>query len=75
MERMDTWSALAGIAEFYSSFSERRLHPLVGQLTGPKMGRYLGTPMVLPGRSMAQVVDKKVVGDRGFEPLTSTVCR
>jgi len=38
------------------------------------MGTLLGTPVVLPGRSMAQVVEKKVVGDTGFEPLTPTVC-
>jgi hypothetical protein len=35
----------------------------------------MGTPVVLPGRAVAQVVEKTVVGDRGFEPLTSTVWR
>ncbi|OGD32543.1 MAG: hypothetical protein A2V45_06990 [Candidatus Aminicenantes bacterium RBG_19FT_COMBO_58_17] len=35
----------------------------------------LGTTVVLPGRGIVQVVDKKAVGDRGLEPLTSTVCR
>jgi hypothetical protein len=38
-----------------------------------KMGAFLDAPMVLPGRGITQVVEKKVVGDRGFEPLASTV--
>jgi hypothetical protein len=38
-----------------------------------KMGAFLGTCAVLPGKGIAQVVDKKVVGDTGFEPVTSTV--
>jgi hypothetical protein len=61
--------------EIHSQLSERHLHGVAGQLPGPKMGTLLGTPVVLPGRAMAQVVDKKVVGDRGFEPLTPTVCK
>jgi hypothetical protein len=40
--------------EIYSHLSERHLHHVVGQLPGPKMGTLLGTPVVLPGRSMAQ---------------------
>ena len=61
--------------EIYSHFSERHLHHVVGQLPGPKMGTLLVTPVVLPGRGIVQIIGKEVVGDRGFEPLTSTVCR
>ena len=35
----------------------------------------LGANLILPGRSVAQVVANKVVGDTGFEPLASTLCR
>jgi len=35
----------------------------------------LGTPYILPGRRIAEVVENKVVGDTGFEPVTSTVCK
>ena len=59
--------------EIYSHLSDKHLHGVVGQLPGPEMGAILGAHAVLPGRAMAQVVDKKVVGDTGFEPVTSTV--
>jgi hypothetical protein len=36
-------------------------------------GSNLSTPVVLPGRTMAQGIDNKRVGDTGFEPVTSTV--
>ena len=61
--------------EVNAHLSERHLHDVVGLLPGPKMGAFLGAPVVLPGRGISQVVDKKVVGDTGFEPVTSTVCR
>jgi hypothetical protein len=32
----------------------------------------LGTPAILPGKGTTQVIEKKVVGDTGFEPVTST---
>jgi len=59
--------------EVYAHLSERHLHGIVGQLPPQKMGTILGTIAVLPGKEIVQVVDNKVVGDRGFEPLTSTV--
>jgi integrase len=59
--------------EVYAHLSERHLHHIVGQLPPQKMGTILGTPVVLPGRGIVQVVDNKVVGDTGFEPVTSTV--
>ena len=59
--------------EIYSHLSDKHLHGVVGQLPGPEMGAILGAHAVLPGRVMAQVVDKKMVGDTGFEPVTSTV--
>lgn len=43
--------------EIYSHLSERHLHHVVGQLPGPKMGTLLGTPVVLPGRGITQVVE------------------
>jgi len=59
--------------EIYAHLSDRHLHQVVDQLPGPKMGTLLGTPVVLPGRGMAQVIENKRVGDAGFEPATSTV--
>jgi hypothetical protein len=41
--------------EVYAHLSERHLHYVVGQLTGPKMDTHLGTPVVFPGLTMAQV--------------------
>jgi hypothetical protein len=31
--------------------------------------------LILLGKGITQVVDNKVVGDTGFEPVTSTVCK
>jgi hypothetical protein len=45
----------------------------VGRFPSPKPVTVLVTPVVLPGRGIVQVVDNKVVGDTGFEPVTSTV--
>ena len=59
--------------EVYAHLSERHLHHIVGQLPPQKMGTILGTIAVLPGKGIVQVVDNKVVGDTGFEPVTSTV--
>jgi hypothetical protein len=35
----------------------------------------LGTPSGFGEPEMTQVVDNKMVGDTGFEPVTSTVCK
>jgi len=35
----------------------------------------LGTSVILPGKGIPQVIEKKVVGDTGFEPVTSTECK
>jgi len=59
--------------EIYSHLSDKHLHGVVGQLPGPEMGANLGAVAILPGRAVAQLVEKKMVGDRGLEPLTSTV--
>jgi len=45
-------------AEIYSHLSDRHLNGLVGHLPGPKMGTLFGTPVVFPGRTMAQVLDE-----------------
>ncbi len=42
-------------------------------LPGPNLGTVLGTPHVLEGDQIAQVIENKMVGDTGFEPVTSTV--
>jgi hypothetical protein len=49
----------------------KHLHHVVGQRPGPKVG----IPVVLPGRTTAQIVDNKGVDDIGLEPLTSPVFR
>jgi len=59
--------------EIYSHLSERHLQHVVQLLPGPNLGTVLGTPAILPGKGITQVVEKKVVGDTGFEPVTSTV--
>ena len=59
--------------EMYSHLSDKHLHAVVRMLPSPNLGTVLGTPAVLEGRALTQVVEKKVVGDTGFEPVTSTV--
>ena len=59
--------------EIYAHLSERHLHHVVSMLPSPKPVTVLVTPVVLPGKGIVQVVDNKVVGDTGFEPVTSTV--
>jgi len=59
--------------EIYSHLADRYLQTVVNQLPSPDLGTNLGTTVVLPGRGIVQVTDKKMVGDRGLEPLTSTV--
>jgi hypothetical protein len=61
--------------QIYAHLSDQHLSELINQLPDTKMGTILGTPVVLMGRVMAQMVDNKVVGDTGFEPVTSTVWR
>ncbi len=41
----------------------------------PNLDILLGTPAFLPDKGIMPVVDNKMVGDTGFEPLTSTVCK
>jgi hypothetical protein len=48
---------------------------VVDHLPGPEMDTLLGAAVVLSGRGIVQIAEKKMVGDRGLEPLTSTVCR
>ena len=59
--------------EIYSHLSDGHLYHVIQQLPGPNLGIVLGTPVILPGKGITQVVEKKVVGDAGFEPATSTV--
>jgi integrase len=59
--------------EIYSHLSDKHLHGVIGQLPGPEMGANLGAKVILPGRALAQVIEKKMVGDTGFEPATPTV--
>jgi integrase/recombinase XerD len=59
--------------EIYSHLADRYLQTVVNQLPSPDLDINLGTTVILPGRGIVQVEEKKVVGDRGLEPLTSTV--
>jgi hypothetical protein len=49
--------------EIYAHLADKYLRGVVNLLPGPNLGTVLGTPVVLPGRGIVQVVDKKVVGD------------
>ena len=59
--------------EVYSHLSDGHLHHVVQQLPGPNLGTFLGAPYNLKGQKIAEVIEKKMVGDTGFEPVTSTV--
>ncbi len=59
--------------EIYSHLSDKHLHTVIRMLPGPNLGTVMGTPAILEGRAITQVIEKKVVGDTGFEPVTSTV--
>jgi len=62
--------------QIYAHLTDQHLSELVNQLPVPKMDTNLDTALVLPGRGVVQVVennDDEVVGDTGFEPVTSTV--
>jgi hypothetical protein len=64
-----------GTTEIYPHLSDKHLHGVVSYLPSPDLGTFLDTPVVLLERGIVQVVEKKLVGGRGFEPLTSTECR
>jgi hypothetical protein len=59
--------------EVYYHLADRYLQTIVDHLPSPDLDINLGTTVILPGRGIVQVEEKKVVGDRGLEPLTSTV--
>ncbi len=59
--------------EIYSHLSDGHLHHVIQQLPGPNLGTVLGTPYILDGRKIAEVVENNMVGDAGFEPATSSV--
>ena len=61
--------------EIYAHLSDKHLYHVVSLLPSPNLGIVLGTPAILPVKGITQVIEKKVVGDTGFEPVTSTVCR
>jgi hypothetical protein len=51
------------------------LHHIVRMLPGSNLGTVLVTPDDFMAPEIPQIVDKKMVGDTGFEPVTSTVCK
>jgi hypothetical protein len=59
--------------EIYAHLSDRHLPHVVSMLPSPNLGTILDTTAILPSKGITQVVDNKVVGDTGFEPVTSTV--
>ena len=61
--------------EIYAHLSDKHLYHVVSLLPSPNLGIVLGIPVILPGSGITQVVDNKMVGDTGFEPVTSTVCK
>ena len=61
--------------EIYAHLSDKLLYHVLSMLPFPNMVTVLVTPSVLSGKGITQVVDNKVVGDTGFEPVTFTVCK
>jgi len=61
--------------EIYAHLIDKHLYHVVSMLPSPNMVTVLVTPAVLPGKGITQVIEKKLVGDTGFEPVTSTVCK
>ena len=59
--------------EIYAYLSDKHLYHVVSLLPSQNLGTVLGTPAILSGKGITQIVEKKVVGDTGFEPVTSTV--
>ena len=59
--------------EIYSHLSDQHLHSIICMLPSPNLGTVLGTPYILEGDQIAQVIENSMVGDTGFEPVTSTV--
>jgi len=59
--------------EIYARLSYKHLHHVVSMLPSPNMVTVWGTTSFLEGSQITQVFEKKVVGDTGFEPVTSTV--
>ena len=57
----------------YAHLSDMHLHHVVSMLPSSNMVTVLVTPVVLPEKEITQVIDNKVMGDTGFEPVTSTV--
>ena len=55
--------------EIYSHLSEGHLHHVIQQLPDPNLGTFPGTPYVLEGRRIAEVIENNMVGDAGFEPV------
>jgi hypothetical protein len=52
---------------------DRCFQTVVDHLPGLEMDTLLGAAVVLSGRGIVQIAEKKVVGDTGFEPVTPTV--
>jgi hypothetical protein len=60
--------------EIYAHLSDKHLYHVVSLLSSPNVDTLLGTLAILPEKGITQAVDNKMVGDTGFEPVTSTVC-
>ncbi len=61
--------------EIYAYLSDKHLYHVVSLQPSPNIVTVLVTPADLVASEIPQVVEKKVVGDTGFEPATSTVCK
>ncbi len=61
--------------EIYAHLSDKHLYHVVSLPPSPNIVTVLVTPDDFLAPEITQVVEKKVVGDTGFEPVTSTVCK
>ncbi len=61
--------------EIYPHLSDKHLYHVVSMLPSPNMVTVLVTPDDFFAPEITQVVDNNVVGDTGFEPVSSTVCK
>ena len=59
--------------EIYAHLSDKHLYHVVSMLPSPNMVTVLVTSDDFVASEITQVIEKKVVGDTGFEPVTSTV--
>ena len=73
MAQIPTRHMLIRATEIYSHLCNKHFHHVVRMLPNPGIDTFVGTPYILEDHRIVQVVEKRMVGDAGFEPATSTV--